>query len=135
MARMHLVPADRAHRHAIDDHRVCDAIAGIGDEAEVRRLAESFALLGDPTRLMLLLAIDAVPDISVTDLATAVGLNDATVSQALRFLRAAGVVTGRKDGRLVRYRLAENDTVALLRLVRAKREAVNAAHAGGCRPE
>lgn len=121
MARMHLVPADRAHRHVIDDHRVCDAIAGIGDQAEVRALAESFALLGDPTRLMLLLAIDAVPDISVTDLATAVGLHDATVSQALRFLRAAGVVTGRKDGRLVRYRLAENDTTVLLRLMRAKR--------------
>jgi ArsR family transcriptional regulator, lead/cadmium/zinc/bismuth-responsive transcriptional repressor len=106
MGPMHLVPAERAHRHTIDAHHVCDAIAGIGDVEAVREAAAELALLADPTRLMLLLAIDAAPDISVTDLAIAVGMNDTTVSQALRLLRASGVVVGRKDGRVVRYRVA-----------------------------
>ena len=115
---MHLIPADRAHRHTIDEHRVCEAIAGIGDIAGVQRQAERFALLGDPTRLMLLLAVDAAPDISVTDLAIAVGMNDTAVSQALRLLRAAGVVSGHKEGRVVRYRLADAELAALLDGVR-----------------
>jgi DNA-binding transcriptional ArsR family regulator len=114
MAAMHLVPPDRAHRHTIDEHQVCDAIAGIGDVAEVHRQAERFALLSDPTRLMLLLAIAAAPDITVTDLAIAVGMNDTTVSQALRLLRAAGAVVGRKDGRVVRYRIADSRLAPLL---------------------
>jgi DNA-binding transcriptional ArsR family regulator len=111
---MHLVPADRAHRHTIDEHQVCEAIAGIGDPAEVHRQAERFALLGDPTRLMLLRGIAAAPDITVTDLAIAVGMNDTTVSQALRLLRAAGAVVGRKDGRVVRYRIADAALASLL---------------------
>ena len=117
---MHLVPADRADRHTIDEHQVCEAIAGIGDVSGAHRLAERFALLGDPTRLMLLLAVHAAPDISVTDLAIAVGLNDTTVSQALRLLRAAGAVTGRKDGRIVRYRLADEGLTPLLEHARGR---------------
>jgi len=116
---MHLVPADRAHRRTIDEHRVCDAITGIGDTTDIARQAARFALLADPTRLMLLLAIDAAPDITVTDLAIAVGITGTTVSQALRLLRAAGVVSGRKDGRAVRYRLATDpELVALLKHTR-----------------
>lgn len=115
---MHLVPTDRQDRHTIDDHQVCAAIAGIGDPEQVHRHAERFALLGDPSRLMLLLAIDAAEDISVTDLAIAVGMSDTAVSQALRLLRAAGVVAGRKEGRVVRYRLADAGVAGLVRGVR-----------------
>jgi ArsR family transcriptional regulator, lead/cadmium/zinc/bismuth-responsive transcriptional repressor len=115
---MHLVPADRKDRHTIDEHHVCAAIAGIADVEQVHREAERFALLGDPSRLMLLLAIDAAADISVTDLAIAAGMNDTAVSQALRLLRTAGIVAGRKDGRVVRYRLADEQVALLLRDVR-----------------
>ena len=104
---MHLVPADRAHRGTIDDHQVCDAIAGIGDPGEVRAWARVFDLLSEPGRLTLLLAVHAAQPISVTDLATASGMSDTSVSQALRLLRTAGVVEARKDGRVVRYRLSD----------------------------
>jgi len=108
---MHLVPAEHAHRRVIDEHGVCDAIAGVGDPAAVRDWADRFGLLSDPGRLTLLLAIRAVPDLSVSDLAVAAGMNDTAVSQALRLLRVAGVVAARKDGRVMRYRLID-DTVA-----------------------
>lgn len=111
---MHLVPADRAHRHTIDEHAVCDAIEGIGEPDAVHAWAERFSLLSDPGRLTLLLAIRAVPDITVSDLAVAAGMNDTAVSQALRLLRVAGVVTARKDGRVMRYRLTDDAVAALL---------------------
>ncbi|WP_116026652.1 ArsR/SmtB family transcription factor [Thermomonospora umbrina] len=104
---MHLVPTDRAHRPAIDDHRACEAIAAIGDPERVVAWARRFDLLSEPGRLTLLLAIDAAGPISVTDLATAAGMSDTAVSQALRVLRTAGVVEPRRDGRVVRYRLSD----------------------------
>lgn len=107
---MHLVPAEHAHRRIIDEHRVCEAITGIGDTTHVHAWAERFALLADPGRLTLLLAIHAVPDICVSDLAVAAGMNDTAVSQALRLLRTAGLVAAHKDGRIMRYRLRDDTT-------------------------
>ena len=102
---MHLVPAEQACRRIIDPEKVCEAIEGTGDPAEVTAWARRFALLADPTRLRLLLAIKAAGPISVSDLAVAAGLSDATVSQTLRYLRASGTVTTQRDGRVIRYQL------------------------------
>jgi DNA-binding transcriptional ArsR family regulator len=114
MADMHLVPAERAHRRVIDDHTVCAAIEGIGHPDRVAAWADRFALLGEPHRLSVLLAVHHAGPIAVTDLATAAGLDDTTVSRILRLLRASGTVAADKDGRIVRYRLADERVASLL---------------------
>ena len=76
--------------------------------------AQRFSLLADPGRLSLLVCIRAAGPISVTDLAVASGMNDTTVSQALRLLRAAGLVAPERDGRVIRYSLADEETGSLL---------------------
>jgi ArsR family transcriptional regulator, lead/cadmium/zinc/bismuth-responsive transcriptional repressor len=111
---VHLLPRDRRHHRIIDEERVCDAIAVISDAEAVRRQAAEFALLADPTRLTLLLCIRAAGPISVSDLAAATGIADATVSQTLRHLRAANVVTTTRQGRVVRYELLRDVPVARL---------------------
>ena len=111
---MHLVPADRADHRIIDGHRACEAIAALGDPEVVASWAQRFSLLADPGRLSLLVCIRAAGPISVTDLAVAAGMNDTTVSAALRLLRAAGVVAAQRDGRVIRYSLADEETGALL---------------------
>jgi ArsR family transcriptional regulator, lead/cadmium/zinc/bismuth-responsive transcriptional repressor len=111
---MHLVPAERAGHRTIDGHRVCDAIAAIGDPGHVRSWAERFSLLSDPGRLALLLALHEAGPIAVSDLAVATGMKDTAVSQALRLLRTAGVVEGDKEGRVVRYRVTDDLTRELL---------------------
>ncbi|MEW2293311.1 metalloregulator ArsR/SmtB family transcription factor [Streptomyces sp. NPDC006743] len=111
---MHLVPADRAERRTIDGHRVCDAIAAIGEPGHVRAWAQRFSLLADPKRLALLLALHRTGPLAVSDLAVATGMKDPAVSQALRLLRAAGTVEGEKEGRVVRYRLVDEDVRHLL---------------------
>ena len=126
---MHLVPAEHAHRRTIDEHLVCEAIEGIGDQAAIRVWAERFSLLADPGRLTLLRAIRAVPDISVSDLAIAAGMNDTAVSQALRLLRVAGAVAARKDGRIMRYRMVDDRIAALLDLATGTESAVTHADA------
>ncbi|RCH69482.1 transcriptional regulator [Streptomyces sp. SDr-06] len=111
---MHLVPAERVGHRTIDGHRVCDAIAAIGDPDRVRAWAERFSLLADANRLALLLALHRAGPLAVSDLAVATGMRDPAVSQALRLLRAAGAVAGEKEGRVVRYRVVDEATACLL---------------------
>lgn len=111
---MHLVPESRAHRRAIDEHTVCEAIEGIGDTARLSEWATRFSLLGEPNRLSVLLAVHRAGPIAVSDLSLATGISDTSVSQILRLLRASGTVTADKDGRVVRYRLTDPRTAALL---------------------
>ncbi|MBV9023340.1 MAG: helix-turn-helix transcriptional regulator [Streptomycetaceae bacterium] len=111
---MHLVLPERAHRKAIDNHTICEAIEGIGDPELIPAWANRFSLLSEPHRLTVLLAVHHAGPIAVTDLATATGVNDTAVSQILRLLRASGTVTAHKDGRVVRYRLSDPHMASLL---------------------
>jgi DNA-binding transcriptional ArsR family regulator len=119
---MHLLPAERAAHRIIDPERVCAAIEGLGDPAKATAWARRFALLADPTRLRLLLAIKTAGPVSVSDLAAATGIGDATVSQTLRYLRASGTVTTERDGRIIRYQLHHHVIGELLNQVTAPRE-------------
>lgn len=111
---MHLLPAERAGHRVIDGERVCQAIAALDDNEAIQARARQFAVLGDPTRLMILTCIKAAGPISVSDLAAATGLNHTTVSQTLRYLRASQIVATERDGRVIRYRLASGAVAALL---------------------
>ena len=112
---MHLLPAERSGHRVIDGERVCQAIASIASRVAIQARARDFAVLADPTRLTLLTCIRAAGPISVSDLAAATGLQDTTVSQTLRYLRAARVVTAERAGRVIRYELADGPVAALLR--------------------
>ena len=111
---MHLLPAERAGFRVIDAERVCQAIASLGEPGSIQVRAERFAALADPTRLALLTCIHAAGPISVSDLVAATGVNDTTVSQALRYLRAAQIVTAQRDGRVIRYQLADDQVGTIL---------------------
>jgi ArsR family transcriptional regulator, lead/cadmium/zinc/bismuth-responsive transcriptional repressor len=110
---VHLLPADRAGLRIIDAERVCLAVAAL-DPGDVRTRARNFAVLADPTRLTLLTCIVAAGPISVSDLAAATGIQEATVSQTLRYLRMAQVVSTERDGRIIRYQIADGPVAALL---------------------
>jgi DNA-binding transcriptional ArsR family regulator len=101
---MHLVPAGR---HTLDSERVCQALSALGDCGDIAGWAGRFRTLGDPSRLTLLICIHQAGPISVTDLAVAAGMNETTVSQALRLLRASGTVTARRSGRVICYQLTD----------------------------
>jgi DNA-binding transcriptional ArsR family regulator len=111
---VHLLPRERSDQRIIDSERVCEAIAALDDTEALRDQAQRFAMLSDPTRLMLLTCIRAAGPISVSDLAAATGIADTTVSQTLRYLRATQTVTAQRDGRIVRYQLADQSLNDLL---------------------
>ena len=120
---MHLLTSEQAQRPTIDEHSVCAAMDGLPEPTQVHEWAQRFALLADLTRLTLLLCIHNAGSICVTDLATAAVLKEATVSQALRLMRAHSLVSAHRDGRVVRYRLADERVHDLLhQLVPTARE-------------
>ena len=114
---MHLVPPERASRRVIDGNRVCAAIEALEDQSAINHWANRFSVLADLTRLKVLTCIKVAGPISVSDLAAAADLNDDTTSQALRHLRASQAVTAERDGRVVRYRIADPSIEHLLDLV------------------
>lgn len=118
---MHLLGDTSSDRRIIDGERACEAIAAIGDPDEIAAWAHRYALVSDPTRLALLLAIHHAGPIAVSDLALAVGRSDTAVSQALRLLRSQRVVTAHRDGRVVRYTLRDPLLRELLTRVRPDR--------------
>lgn len=75
-------------------------------EIDVARVAETFKLLGDPTRLRILLACLDAPR-SVGEIAAAAGASQSLVSHHLRLLRGARLVRGERDARQVFYQAAD----------------------------
>ncbi|HPB71592.1 MAG TPA: metalloregulator ArsR/SmtB family transcription factor [Phycicoccus sp.] len=87
-------------------------------EQEVGRVSALFKLLGDPTRVRLLHALLEAGELCVCDLAAATDTTETTVSQALRLMRTAGIVSGRREGRNVFYRLSDAHVRLLLDVTR-----------------
>lgn len=94
---------------------------GAVDPEHVELVAEILALLSDPTRIRIILALDAQGELAVGDLAGAVDRPRAGVSQHLARLRMARVVTTRQQGTKVFYQLADEHAVAII--VEAARQA------------
>lgn len=114
---MHRVPEARRDGRVVDPDQVCDAAAVLADTAQVQQAAAVLDALGDVNRLSILLALHHAGDLCVSDLAFAVGMSDSAVSHALRLLRAHGMVTAHRHGRLVRYRVTGALTGRLLDVV------------------
>ena len=75
------------------------------DNNAVRKIAAFFALLSDPSRIKLLSAL-AISPLCVTDLSTIVDMNQTTVSHQLRLLRNLDIVTTERNGKIIKYKLA-----------------------------
>ena len=69
-------------------------------------LAEIFRLMGDPTRLrIILLCVDG--PICVSDIAESLGVEQSLVSHHLRLLRAGRVLKARRQGKQMFYSVAD----------------------------
>jgi DNA-binding transcriptional ArsR family regulator len=78
----------------------------------VAALADTFRILGDPTRVRMLDVL-AGGELCVCDLAALVGISESAVSHQLRLLRGMRLVRPRRAGRQVFYSLDDQHIVAL----------------------
>ncbi|WP_407413632.1 ArsR/SmtB family transcription factor [Methanobrevibacter sp.] len=87
-----------------------DAVARVKErmllEEEYSDLSEFFKIFGNPTRLKII-SLLCVDDLCVCDISEALGLNQTTVSNQLRILRANNIVKYQKEGKMARYSLTD----------------------------
>lgn len=76
------------------------------NDNSVAQLADLFHLLGDPTRLRIVLSCLPAP-IAVGDIAASLQLSSSLVSHHLRLLRAARIVKAERQGKQVFYTTAD----------------------------
>lgn len=87
-------------------------------EADLQRTAAVGRALADPKRLCVLESL-AAGERSVSELSRDVGCHVPNMSQHLAVLRTAGLVTARRQGNVVYYRLADERVLEAYRLIRS----------------
>lgn len=88
-----------------------DLRMALGDKAV--EIAETFRLLGDPTRLRVILTCLEEAR-AVGDIADSLGISASLVSHHLRLLRAARLVRAERHGREVHYVAADDHVRCIL---------------------
>ncbi|WP_414584658.1 ArsR/SmtB family transcription factor [Scytonema sp. PCC 10023] len=83
---------------------------------KAQRMAEFFSFLGDANRLRIL-SLLAQQELCVSDLAAVLNMSESAVSHQLRNLRAMRLVSYRKQGRNVFYRLHDSHVLHLYQAV------------------
>ncbi len=97
---IHADKIEQAHQAAIPDERL-------------HRLAMIYRMLGDPTRLKILMALKQV-EMCVCDMAAFLGISESAVSHQLRRLRETAMVKNRRDGQVLYYSLSDSHVETLL---------------------
>ena len=83
--------------------------------AELERLVLTYKVLGDPTRLKIVMALRDV-EMCVCDLAAFLGVSASAVSHQLRRLKDLTLVKSRRDGQIIYYSLDDDHVTGLLNL-------------------
>jgi len=76
------------------------------------RLAETFRVLGDPTRVRIIAALRQ-GELCVSDLSQSLEMSQSAISHQLRVLRNLHLVRVRREGRQAFYSLDDNHVVEL----------------------
>lgn len=97
----------------VHDSAVSEVMAQMLDEGDYLDLSDLFKLFGDPTRLMILHALEQ-KELCVCDLAALLGLTKSAVSHQLKGLRLSNLVKFRRDGQNVYYSLADAHVRAII---------------------
>ena len=93
--------------------RVNRAREEIISDRELDRLALTYNVLGDPSRLKIVMALRTV-EMCVCDLAAFTGLTESAVSHQLRRLKDLALVKNRRDGQIIYYTLDDAHVAELL---------------------
>ena len=105
---------DRCEVSFVDEIKAFRVKENFKPERVIMNLAETFKVLGDPTRLKILFAL-VLEELCVCDLAHLLNMTESAISHQLRLLRNLKIVKHRKEGKMVYYSLDDAHVTSLLR--------------------
>ena len=97
----------------VDEDKVKSVEKTLSGNKHIFQLTEIFKLLGDPTRLKILLALKE-EELCVCDLAVLLGVSRSAVSHQLRLLKATRLVKLRREGKIAYYSLDDSHISELI---------------------
>ena len=100
--------------HPLDPQAVATAEANMPSPREGRQISQLVEAICDPTRMKIVQALAGGVVLAAGDLAHVIGRSRSATSQHLKVLRDIGAVTGRRNGNIVRYSLADDVTGQVL---------------------
>ncbi len=104
---------DKCESRIIHQEKVEEARAASLNEFEIEKLSQLFKTVADPSRIRILSALDKF-EMCVCDLAALLGISESAVSHQLRLLRTMGLVTNRREGTVLYYRLIDDHVKILI---------------------
>jgi len=93
--------------------RVAQAKRQALPEEESERLALTYKILGNPTRLQIIMALNQ-GEMCVCDLAAFLGLSESAISHQLRRLKDLALVRPRRQGQTLFYTINDNHVSAII---------------------
>lgn len=96
--------ADSSGAGYVDAQAAARVKAALVDQPIASHLAETFKVLGDPTRVRIIHAL-SLEELCTHDLASVLGMSESAVSHQLGLLRLLRLVKFRREGRMVYYSL------------------------------
>jgi len=105
------MPLPTAHRRA----RVAEASDLEGNAAQATQFLK---LIASESRLLILCRLAQARELSVGELAKAVGLSQSALSQHLAKMRVEGLLATRREAQTVYYHIADPNATRLLALLR-----------------
>lgn len=87
----------------------------LADTDTIVSIAETFKVLGDQTRLKIVIALSK-QELCVLDIAAALSITESAISHQLRLLKTLRLVKQRKDGKMVFYSLDDEHIEDLIRV-------------------
>lgn len=85
----------------------------IPEEGQIARLADYFQNFADRTRIKILSAL-SVSNLCVNDLSNILGINQTTISHQLKLLKDQGLVSYKREGKILIYSLASQSVNDIL---------------------
>lgn len=101
----------------LDKNRVSLLKQTIQNSTDFDEQAELFRCIGDPTCLKLLSLLSSSKELCVSDLTLILGISMPAVSHQLKKLRNVGLVTRTRNGQIICYSMASNDTVEVVKTI------------------
>ncbi len=90
----------------LSERRKSEILSFLPSDLDVARLACYFQNFSDFTRLKIISCL-SLCDMCVGDISTLLGINQTTVSHQLKILKDQGLVSYRRDGKILLYSLTE----------------------------
>lgn len=98
--------------NAYDNKKISHLIQNVSED-ELSDLAELFKIFGDSTRIKILFDLFQ-GEKNVTEICDDLEMNQSAVSHQLKILKVSKLITSRRDGKAVYYRLADEHVKTII---------------------